>query len=96
MLLSTSKDCRTILWEKSGHKLGEFTSPSYNSDVVWSPTNPGVFAISSRAGVDGQEDGSVTLHDFSSLKADPIPLEDGSYTEGKYGQNLPLTYYRNG
>ena len=88
MLLSTSKDCRTILWDVSsqgnGRKLGEFTSASYNLDVAWSPTNAGVFATSSCAGGEGQ-DGSVTLHSLASFKADPIQHEDGSYYDkGKY------------
>jgi len=58
MILSTGKDARTILWDVSGAQLGEFSTPSFNFDVQWSPTNAGVFATSSYGGGDGQ-DGTV-------------------------------------
>jgi hypothetical protein len=59
MILSTGKDARTILWDVNGAQLGEFSTPSFNFDVQWSPTNAGVFATSSYGGGDGQ-DGTVT------------------------------------
>ena len=49
LLLSSAKDNRTILWDvTSGEVLGEVPGwDSWNFDVRWSPTNPGVFATSS-------------------------------------------------
>ena len=64
LLLSSGKDNRTILWDTaSGEMLGEMPgADSWNFDVVWSPTNPGVFATSSYGAAEG-EGGKVTLTD---------------------------------
>lgn len=55
LLLSSAKDNRTILWDvTTGEMLGEVPgADSWNFDVAWSPTNPGVFATSSYGAGEG-------------------------------------------
>ena len=55
LLLSSAKDKRTILWDvATGESLGEVPAgDSWDFDVLWSPSNPGVFATSSYGAGEG-------------------------------------------
>ena len=55
LLLSSAKDNRTILWDvATGDTLGEVSSgDSWDFDVLWSPSNPGLFATSSYGAGEG-------------------------------------------
>ena len=55
LLLSSAKDNRTILWDvATGETLGEVSAgDSWDFDVAWSPSNPGVFATSSYGAGEG-------------------------------------------
>lgn len=68
MLLSTGKDSKTILWDVGGPALGEFSAPSFNFDVQWSPTCAGIFATSSYGGGDGQDGKVSSLQPLSRFR----------------------------
>ena len=55
LLLSSAKDNRTILWDvATGETLGELSAgDNWDFDVLWSPSNPGVFATSSYGAGEG-------------------------------------------
>lgn len=61
LLLSSAKDNRTILWDvATGETLGEVPAgDSWDFDVLWSPSNPGLFATSSYGAGEGSS-GKVT------------------------------------
>lgn len=62
LLLSSAKDNRTILWDvATGETLGELSAGNnWDFDVLWSPSNPGVFATSSYGAGEGNS-GKVSL-----------------------------------
>lgn len=62
LLLSSAKDNRTILWDvATGETLGELSAgDNWDFDVLWSPSNPGVFATSSYGAGEGSS-GKVSL-----------------------------------
>lgn len=62
LLLSSAKDNRTILWDVvTGETLGELSAGNnWDFDVLWSPSNPGVFATSSYGAGEGNS-GKVSL-----------------------------------
>ena len=83
MILTTGKDCRTVLWDVNGTMIGSTTSGSAFFDVQFSPTDPGVFATSSYGGGDGQDGTVCPIHMQS--KADPgskTCMQEYSHTAG--------------
>ena len=62
LLLSSAKDNRTILWDvATGETLGELSAgDNWDFDVLWSPSNPGVFATSSYGAGEGSS-GKVSM-----------------------------------
>ena len=94
LLLSSAKDNRTILWDvATGEMLGELSAgDNWDFDVLWSPSNPGVFATSSYGAGEGNS-GKVSLPldtvfqqlllwfvtAFSCLVCDPMWLFSGCF-----------------
>lgn len=62
LLISSSKDCKTLCWNpNTGILNGELSnSLKWSFGVNWSPRNPDLFATSSF-------DGSVSTHHFNTL-----------------------------
>lgn len=78
LLLSSAKDNRTILWDvATGETLGELSAGNnWDFDVLWSPSNPGVFATSSYGAGEGNS-GKVSLPPaapFQGLSAAQVAL----------------------
>lgn len=73
LLLSSAKDNRTILWDvATGETLGELSAgENWDFDVLWSPSNPGVFATSSYGAGEGSS-GKVSLPSAAIWRLLPV------------------------
>ncbi|KAL3153542.1 hypothetical protein ABBQ38_011870 [Trebouxia sp. C0009 RCD-2024] len=94
LLLSSAKDNRTILWDvATGETLGELSAgDNWDFDVLWSPSNPGVFATSSYGAGEGSS-GKLRVCSLASFGAGGTTEtvnDDFSTTSVPTGPAMPL------